>query len=218
MSLPHRPFFILPSMKSLIVLLALAFAGSLSAQTFKISADSSGIVIDGGAHGHIVLGAPAITGSDKKARKPVFAAAADGASATATYADGFVITIVPSSKDGTILYSFDQKPEDAVSILITATLPLSYNNGGTFATNGGAAQPFPAEPGKQLFAQGSFTKIDFHTGTGEGLSIAPPASYQQMQDPRAWGLQHFQWIYHYDLNRYPNATSFTLKVTPVKTK
>lgn len=203
-------------MKSLIALLALAFTSSLAAQAVKLSLDAKGVIVDGGPHGHIVLGAPALVGADKKPRKPVFAVAEDGKSATATYADGFVITLAPSSAEGTVLYSFDHKPEDASSIVITAILPLSYNNGGTFATNGGAPQPFPGEPGKQLFAQGAFTQITFTTGTGEGLSFTTPASYQQMQDPRAWSLNYFQWVYHYDLNRYPNATSFTLKVAPTK--
>jgi len=203
-------------MKSLLVSLALAFTASLSAQSLKLTADSKGIVIDGGTHGLIVLGAPALTGSDKKPRKATFAPSTDGTSATATYADGTVVTVVPSSADGTVRYSFDAVPADTVSLVITASLPLGYTGGGTFSANGGEAKPFPAEPGKQLFAQGAFTKIDFYSGTGEGLSFTVPASYQQLQDPRAWGIPHFQWIYHYDFLRYPNATSFTLKVAAVK--
>lgn len=203
-------------MKSLIALLALAFTASLPAQAVKLSLDSKGVIVDGGAHGNVVLGAPTLTGLDKKPRKPTFAVADDRKSATATYADGFVITIVPSSTEGTVLYSFDHKPDDASAIVITATLPLYLSNGGSFATNNGEPQPFPGEPAKQLFAQGAFNQIVFTTGTGEGLSFTMPASYQQMQDPRSWSIHHFQWIYHYDLNRYPNSTSFTLKVTPTK--
>lgn len=203
-------------MKTLLALLALAFTASLSAQTLKLSADSKGVTVDGGVNGRVVLGAPTLTGSDKKARKAVFAPAADGASATATYANGTVVTIALSSADGTILYSFDQVPADTISMVITTGLPLDYNNGGSFVANDGEAKPFPGEPGKQLFAQGAFTKLDLYTGTGDGLSFKMPASYQQLQDPRAWGMQHFQWIYHYDFLRYPNATSFTLKVALVK--
>lgn len=203
-------------MKSLLVALALAFTASLSAQSLKLTADAKGIVIDGGTHGRIVLGAPTLTGSDKKNRKATFAPSADGTSATATYPDGTVVTIVPSSADGTILYSFDAVPADTITMVVTAALPLGYNTGGTFSANGSEAKPFPSEPGKQLFAQGAFTKIDFYGATGEGLSFSVPASYQQLQDPRAWGIPHFQWIYHYDFLRYPNATSFTLKVAAVK--
>lgn len=204
-------------MKTPLVLLALAFTASLSAQTLKLSADSKGVIADGGVNGLVVLGAPTLTGSDKKARKAVFAPAADGTSATATYADGTVVTLAVSPADGTVLYRFDQVPPDTLSMVITTNLPLSYNEGGSFAANGGEAKPFPVEPGKQLFAQGAFTKLDLYTGTGDGLSFTTPASYQQLQDPRAWGMQHFQWIYHYDFLRYPNATSFTIKVALVKT-
>lgn len=203
-------------MKTLLALLALAFGASLSAQSIKLSADAKGVVVDGGVNGRVVIGAPTVTGSDKKNRKAVFAPAADGLSATATYADGFVIKIALASADGTITYAFDQVPADAISIVVTTALPLSYNNGGTFATNGGEAKTFPGEPGKQLFAQGAFTQVNLYTGTGEGLAFSVPASYQQFQDPRAWGMQQFQWIYHYDLLRYPNTTSFTLKVATVK--
>ncbi|HEY9250029.1 MAG TPA: hypothetical protein VIO38_12895 [Rariglobus sp.] len=203
-------------MKSLIVLLALAFTASLSAQTLKLSADSKGVTVDGGVNGLVVLGAPTLTGADKKARKATFAPAADGASATATYADGTVVTIALSPADGVILYSFDQIPADAISMVITTAIPLSYIEGGSYVANGAEAKPFPVEPGKQLFGQGAFKQMDFYTGTGDGLAFTVPATYQQLQDPRAWGYQNLQWIYHYDFLRYPGKTSFTFKVALVK--
>lgn len=203
-------------MKSLIVLLALAFTASLSAQSLKLSADAKGVVVDGGVNGRVVLGAPTLTGSDKKARKATFAPAADGTSATATFADGTVVTIALTPADGTILYSFDQIPADTIAMVITTALPLSYNEGGSYIANGAEAKPFPGEPGKQLFGQGAFKQLDFYTGTGDGLAFTIPSSYQQLQDPRAWGHQNFQWIYHYDFLRYPGKTSFTFKVALVK--
>jgi hypothetical protein len=203
-------------MKTLLAVLTLAFTASLSAQSVALTADAKGITLDGGAHGRMVLSPPTLTGSDKKARKAVFAPAADGTSATATYADGTVVTIAITPADGTVLYSFDQVPPDAIAMVVTASLPLSYGTGGSFVANGGEAKPFPGEPGKQLFAQGTFTKIDFYSATGEGLAFTVPASYQQLQDPRAWGIQNLQWIYHYDFLRYPGKTSFTIKVAPVK--
>lgn len=203
-------------MKTLLSFIALAFTASLYAQPVKLSADARGVVVDGGASGRIVLDAPTVTGTDKKPRKPAFAAATDGVSATATYADGFVIKIALSSAEGTVAYSFDRAPSDVVSIVVNATLPSAYNSGGTYSTDGSEARPFPAEPGKQLFAQGAFKQVGFFAPTGEGLTITVPASYQQLQDPRVWGLQQFQWIYHYDLMRYPNATGFTVKIATVK--
>ncbi len=203
-------------MKTLLALLALAFTASLAAQSVKLSADTKGVIVDGGTAGRIVLTPPALTGSDKKTRKPVFTPAADGATATATFPDGFVIKVALSPKDGTISYSFDQVPADAASIVVNATLPVSYNEGGSFATGGGEAKSFPGEPGKQLFAQGSFDQIDLVKSTGEALSLTMPASYQQLQDNRIWGTQSFSWIYHYDLLRYPNETRFTISVAAVK--
>ncbi|MDF3057982.1 MAG: hypothetical protein K0R17_2197 [Rariglobus sp.] len=205
-------------MKTLLVFLALACVAPLSAQSIKLSADAKGVVVDGGPSGRIVLGVPTITGSDKKSRKPVFAPSADGTSAVATFTDGFVINIVLSAETGAITYRFDRAPADAASIIVNATLPVSYNEGGGYATNGGEAKPFPGEPGKQLFAQGAFTRLDLITGTGDGLSFTMPASYQQLQDSRIWGTQNFSWIYHYDFLRYPSETSFTIDVAPVKKK
>lgn len=203
-------------MKTLLVLLTIAFTASLSAQAVKLSADSKGVTIDGGAAGRLVIAPPTISGTDKKSRKPVFTPTKDGSSATATFADGFVIKIVLSSKDGTIRYSFDQVPADAASIVLNTALPVSYNEGGSYATNRGEAKPFPGEPDKQLFAQGAFERVDLITGTGEGFSFETPTSYQQLQDNRIWGTQSFSWIYHYDLVRYPNDTSFTVQVASVK--
>lgn len=203
-------------MKTLLVSLCLSFTASLSAQSLKLSADTRGVTVDGGAAGHLVLSAPIIGGSDKKDRKPVFTPAADGVSATAVYPDGLILKISLSAKNGTITYTLDHVPADAASLKITAALPVSYNDGGTYTTNGGEAKSFPGEPGKQLFAQGAFNQLDLVTGTGEGLSLTMPASYQQLQDNRVWGTQSFSWIYHYDFLRYPNETSFTISVAMVK--
>lgn len=198
-------------MKTLIALLALAFTASLSAQSLKLSADAKGVTVDGGLAGRLVIAPPVISGTDKKPRKPTFKAAEDGASATATFADGFVINVALSSKAGTITYNYTP-PVDGVAILLNTSLPVSYNEGGSYATNGGAAKPFPGEPGKQLFAQGAFTQVDLVTGTGDGLSLTMPASYQQLQDNRIWGTSSFSWLYHYDLVRYPDETGFTINV------
>lgn len=203
-------------MKALLILFTLAFSTSLSAQSIQLSADAKGITVDGGTAGRLVLSAPVISGSDKKDRKPVFTPAADGSSATAVYADGLTLKITLSSKNGTITYAFDHVPTDAASLKISTLLPLSYNLGGTYVANGGEAKSFPGEPGKQLFAQGSFNQLDLITGTGEGLSFTTPASYQQLQDNRVWNTQSFSWIYHYDFLRYPNETSFTISVAMVK--
>lgn len=203
-------------MKTLLVLLSLAFAASLSAQPIKLSADAKGVTIDGDLNGRVTLAAPTITGSDKKARKAVFAAGADGLSATATYPDGFVIRVTIAPAEGTVAYGFDQPPVDATAIVVNVSLPLAYADGGTYSANGAAAQPFPAESGKQLFAQGAFKQLDLITGAGTGLSFTLPASYQQLQDNRIWGTPSFSWIYHYDLLRYPATTGFVIKVSAVK--
>jgi hypothetical protein len=198
-------------MKTLLILLALAFTASLSAQSLKLSADAKGVIVDGGAAGRIVLSPPTISGMDKKPRKPVFKPSADGASATATFADGFEIKVVLSSEAGTITYNYTP-PVDGVAIVLNASLPVSYNEGGSYAVNRGEAKPFPGEPGKQLFAQGAYSQLDLVTGTGDGLSFTMPVSYQQLQDNRIWGTETFSWIYHFDVARYPNETSFAINV------
>jgi len=204
-------------MKPLLVFLALTFTASLHAQHLKLSADSKGVVVDGGPAGRLVLSGPVIVGSDKKGRKPTFLPAEDGASATATYADGFVIKVDFSAVDGTIAYSFAQIPADALLMKITAALPLSYNQGGTYALNNdGASKPFPGEPGNQIIAQGASSQFNLTTGTGEGLSFTVPAAYHQLSDARAWGAQGFSWTYFYDLKRYSNETRFTIQVALIK--
>ncbi|MFA6287719.1 MAG: hypothetical protein WC661_10080 [Opitutaceae bacterium] len=203
-------------MKKLLVILALALVPVLPAQTLTLSATAKGVAIDGGTTGLLVLSAPVITGSDGKSRTPVLTPAADGASATAVYADGFTIKITFSQKDGEAIYSFDHPPVGAKSLVITTPLDLYYNEGGTYAVNGGEPKLFPAEKDKQLFAQGAFTQLDIRNGSGAGFSLQMPESYQQLQDNRVWGTQSFAWIYHYDFLRYPEATGFTIKAALLK--
>lgn len=198
-------------MKKLLVILALTLGASLQAQALKLSATAKGVIIDGGTTGKLALGVPVISGSDGKSHKPVVTPAADGSSATAVYDDGVTIKISLSNKDGKVTYSFDQAPVGAKSIVITTPLDLYYNEGGTYAADGGAPKLFPVEKDKQLFAQGSFFKLDLRNGSGAGFALEVPASYQQLQDNRVWGTQSFAWIYHYDLLRYPNETSFSIK-------
>jgi len=203
-------------MKKLLVILALALVPVLPAQTLKLSATAKGAVIDGGTTGQLVLSAPVISGADGKSHKPVFTPAADGTSATAVYDDGFTIKITFSAKDGEVIYSFDHAPVGAKSLVITTPLDLFYNEGGTYAANGGEPKLFPVEKDKQLFAQGAFTQLDIRNGSGAGFSLQMPESYQQLQDNRIWGTQSFAWIYHYDFLRYPEATSFTFKAALLK--
>lgn len=205
-------------MKPLLALLALSLSAAVvvRAQDIKLSIDTKGVVVDAGPSGRVVLGAPVLSGTDGKDRKAVLTPAADGLSAKAAYPDGFVITLSVSAQDGEIRYDFDAPQADAKSVKINASLPVSDFAGGTFATNGGQPQPFPADSGKQLFAQGAFSRIDLALGTGAGLSFTVPATYQQLQDNRVWGTKSFSWIYHYDLLRYPNSTGFSLKVSALK--
>lgn len=205
-------------MKTLLALLALALsaAASVRAQDIKLSINAKGVAVDAGPSGHVTLGAPVLSGNDGKDRKPVLTPAADGLTAKAVYPDGFVIDISVSAQDGSIRYDFPASQADAKSVKINASLPLSDFAGGTFATNGGQPQPFPAEAGKQLVSQGAFTRMDVTPAAAGGLSFAIPASYQQLQDNRVWGTKSFSWIYHYDLLRYPNSTGFSLKVSALK--
>ncbi|MFA6287717.1 MAG: hypothetical protein WC661_10070 [Opitutaceae bacterium] len=202
-------------MKTLLTLLVLSLVSPLSAQTPKLSAETSGIVVDGGTSGRLVLAAPAFNGADKKDIKGVFTPAADGASATIAYPNGFTVQVALSSEAGTITYSYSDVPEGSFALKINSALPASYN-GGTYATNGGEAKLFPATPDKQLIAQGAFTQLDFVGSTGEGLSFKVPGTYQQLQDTRKWGHAFISWIYYYDFARYNGKTSFTIKVSTLK--
>lgn len=204
-------------MKTLTLLaLSLSLAVAAHAQALKLSINAKGVVVDGGPSGPVILSAPVLSGNDGKDRKPVFTPAADGLSAKAVYPDGFAIDISVSAQDGAIRYDFDASQADAKNVKINAGLPASAFVGSTFATDGGQAKPFPAESGKQLIAQGAFSRVDLATGPGAGLSFTVPASYQQIQDNRVWGTQSFSWIYHYDLLRYPNSTGFSIKVSALK--
>lgn len=201
----------------LLPLLAFALAVPASAQSITLSADARGVVIDGGSSGRITLAAPVIGGTDGKDRRPVeVTPGADAASARIVYADGFVIDIDLSPEDGAIRYHFDGPPADAKSIKVTASLPLIYLDGGAYSLNGGEPKPFPAEPDKQLFAQGTFTRVDFLVSPGNGLSLEVPVTYQQLQDNRVWKTRSFSWIYHYDLLRYPESKGFTFRLSGVR--
>lgn len=202
-------------MKPLTLLLAFVFASSLHAQAVKLTATTEGVVVDGGAGGRVVLRAPMIGGADKKDRKAVFTPADDGASATAAYADGTVVKITFSA-EGAVTYSFGSVPPNAITLKIIAALPRSFSVGGSYVVDKSEAKPFPGETGKQIFAQGAFSYLEFISGTGDGISFTVPASYQQLQDPRAWGMQEFHWVYHYDFLRYPEATQFILTAATVK--
>lgn len=202
--------------KTLLSLVAFAFATALSAQSLSLSATAKGIVVDGGSHGRFVLGAPVIGGSDKKDLKPSFVPAEDGTSATATYADGTVINIELSSAEGVITYRFNGVLYNAKSVKISTTIPIDYSSGGTYSLNNEEAKPFPYQPEKQLFAQGAFSRVAFDIGTGEGLAFQTPTSYQQLQDNRIWDTRSYSWIYHYDLGRYPEALEFRIKVSTFK--
>ena len=194
---------------------ALALVSPLSAQTLKLSADTTGIVVDGGTCGSFVLPAPFFNGADKKDIKGVFTPSADGSSATVVYPDGFTVKVALSSEAGTITYSYGEVPEGSFALKLNSVLPVSYN-GGTYATDGGKAAPFPATPDKQLIAQGTFAQLDFVGSTGEGLSFKVPATYQQLQDGRKWGFEFISWIYYYDFARYNGQTSFTIKISTLK--
>lgn len=205
-------------MKTLLSLLTLGLSLTVAAhaQSLKLSVDTKGVVVDGGPSGLVTIAAPVVVGTDGKDRKPVLTPGADGLSAKAAYSDGFAINISVSTSDDTIRYDFDASQANAKTVRLNANLPVSTFGGGTFATNGGQPQPFPADAGKQLVAQGAFTRVDVSVAPGAGLSFSAPASYQQLQDNRIWNTSSFSWIYHYDLLRYPNSTGFSLKVSVLK--
>lgn len=205
-------------MKTLLALLALAISASVAAraQNVSLSIDAKGVVVDAGPSGRLTIAPPVLVGNDGKDRKSALTPAADGLTAKAVYPDGFVIDISVSVQDGEIRYDFDASQADAKAVRVNASLPISVFGGGTFATNGGQPQPLPAEVGKQLVAQGAFTRIDVSPAAGAGLSFTTPATYQQLQDNRIWNTSSFSWIYHYDLLRYPNSSGFALKVSTLK--
>lgn len=201
-------------MKTLFAVLTLAIAASpITAQSVKLTSTPKGIVADAGANGRVTFPPPVVVGTDNKDRNPTYTAGADGLTGKATYEDGLVIDIQISPANGVITYTFDPRPMDAKSVRVTALLPVSYAEGGTFSFKLGETKPFPVEKTPKLIAQGAYGGVDLITNSGERLTFKAPTSYQQIGDLRTWGTQSFGWVYFFDLLRYPTDTSFTIKIS-----
>ena len=196
----------------LSLLACLCVLSPLSAQALKLSLSDKGAVINAGALGSFTIPAPSIDTTDKKELKPTYALNADGSSAQATYANGFVLKIAVSNADKSITYSFDAPPANGAMLKFIPLFPINLNQGGRFAL-GNTTGEFPVAKAGQFLATGDTNRLDIIHPLGEGIRFTVPAAYQQLQDNRTWNWNVFAWVYRYDLKRYAGKTSFSVKVS-----
>lgn len=198
-----------PLFRLLVVLGALV---APCAQAIQLQLSERGAVVEAGALGTITLAPPTIEVAGKKELKPTYVLDDQGR-AGATYENGFVLRIAVSEADKTVTYDFDAAAaRDVNSIKFTTMFPIHLNKGGRFAL-GDMTGEFPVSKGGQFLAHGQADHLDVIHPLGEGVRIATPGAYQQLQDNRLWEWSVFAWIYRYDLKRYPGKTRFVFKIS-----
>lgn len=202
-------------MKRLLVplLFILGLVAPLRAEHVALSLSDKGVVIKAGLLGSFTLPPPGLEGADKKELKPTYALD-EGGGAVATYANGATVRIAVSDHAGTVTYTLDGVPADAQMLKFVMLMPLSLSQGGRYAL-GAKSGEFPASHAGQFVAHGDASAVEIIHPLGEGVRIATPGAYQQLQDNRTWGWNVFCWVYRYDFKRYPGARSFTLKLSEV---
>lgn len=193
------------------LLLILCATQPLTAQDIKLALTDKGAVVTAGMLGSLIVPPPFIETGGKADLKPTYTLDAAGG-AEAAYANGFVVKIAVSNTDKTITYSFPAPPAETKSIKLITTLPINLNQGGKYAL-GSKTGDFPANAAGQFLAHGDAGYLDIIHALGEGIHIATPGAYQQLQDNRTWNWNVFAWIYRYDLNRYGGKKKFELKIT-----
>jgi len=199
-----------PLLLSLLTL-SLGLLTPLHSQEIKLTLSDAGAVVNAGTLGDFTVPAPVLVTADQKELKPTSALDTDG-EIRATYANGFALKITASAAKGTLTYSFDSLPAGITSLKFSTLFPINLNQGGRFAL-GDKTGEFPAAKAGQFLAHGDAERLDIIHALGEGIRIATPGAYQQLQDNRTWNWNVFAWIYRYDIKRHGGQKQFTFTLS-----
>ncbi len=174
----------------LLTLLVTAHA-TVHASDAPLGFHDDGIRVNAGSLGALTMEWPELSGPGNKTLKPIGKRHA-GTTATVTYPDGTVLTLVISASD--LALSFDRLPVGIDGWRCNTNLPSGLRRGGSWRL-GDMAGEFPREkPPKPHLYQGTQQEVRFTDLTGTALLITVPAfSFHQLQDNLEWGWDAFTW-------------------------
>jgi len=153
-----------------------------------------GIQVGAGNAGQLVISFPNLVSDQQdKTYKPI-EHSVKGPEAVLKYEGGGTVT-VRKAADDTISFEGQELPADARKLRVEMFIDFSFNEGGTWQTDGGQLTPFPKQkPEKPFLFQGNNTALTLTTAQGRTLAFRLPAyTYQQLQDNREWNWAIYQW-------------------------
>ena len=164
--------------------------GAAPAAAASFSATAEGIAIDAGTVGRFTLEYPRVGERELAPAE----ARIEGRRVALSYPGGVAIT-VELREGGRIAFSPTNLP-GATKLRFQTLIDFGFADGGQWAMDGAALQPFPAaKPPKPFLFQGQARLLRLARANGSGLAFAVPEyTYNQLQDNREWNWKTFCWV------------------------
>ncbi|HEY0256300.1 MAG TPA: sugar-binding protein [Candidatus Methylacidiphilales bacterium] len=193
------------------IALALLLLWPIPASAAKLSFGDDGVRIEGGSMGNFTLNYPSLVTDKPGAAHAIIAKSPAGTSMVVQYEGGATLHISTDSSHR-LTYSFSNVPANTKSIGYRLFIDFSFQQGGKWKMQNGAATAFPIDkPENPHLYQGHAGAFQLINAAGESLTFHfPDYSYLELQDNRAWNWSIYQFIGHTPFD--PNHPTQTITI------